>query len=61
MVVEEDEAEEGLVEGKEGLARVKTLSACSNGDNKHTPHNVSIHKNGLSWLYVCDCTNTCIS
>ena len=34
-MVEEDDAEEGLVEGKEGLARVKTLSAVMEITNIH--------------------------
>ena len=34
VVVKEEKVEEGLVEGKKGLARIRTLSACSNGDRQ---------------------------
>ena len=53
VVVKEEKVEEGLVEGKKGLARIGTLSAVME-INKHTPHNVSNHKKGYC-VFGCIC------
>ena len=52
MVVEEDDAEEGLVEGEEGLARVETLSVVMEITNIHHTMRVSTKMGYLGCMYV---------